>query len=1523
MAEKEIDSKYEDYDCPKNTKNDLNTQNTKVDHAKSQSEDLKETKDSSMSLDRGLGVHLNLKGGRNPENDLKLDEFNQEYELKPGEAGEESQNNESSDLIKELSIPIELDPNFGPEKVSYDIDDLNIPIQLEDSNTPTNLKALVKKLDIPCDTEAIKSEMEQSKQKQERNMLTRYSKRNEAMQSNLNFRLNGMSYKNHLDGQDLSTSLNFRELSKKLDLNRNTLDMSTKFLRSSKLRMNKLNLEDFSKLDMNTITNPEAALLSKLDANTLSKLDLGNITKLDVNSSGKLDINDTNDVSYKKYLESGDEPLSELRTLNELKAMGDLRALSKLRGIGELQYANDLSSNEYRGGSGSSFAPKNDPQQEGDLKAIEEMDYSKEMKYLNELKYSNELKARQDSKGKKKRPVRQKNDILAPTMDPSVLVNPVELPPVTVENWAQCENCKKWRRIPLSVDTEKLPDTWVCALNIWDPMHNACSIPEEVYPDKAGDQRMDDINGSTTPLNSVSPDPSYSNDSDFNYQGYLHDLRYGDVDVKGGRDRMKIGDNYKAKYADTRYRGKDKYRNIRDERYYDPRLKSSKKGKYKYTEDAYRRGYEEGYLSETMRTPTNTNRYYEDSRVSSRRRMHMSPMVSNISSYDEESEVIKFNVKPTSKNLHPLKDRMTLYSHNLTSLLATELPHSALFLDNLKRMNLIKDDDIKDDDYGYGEGEGDKLSALAREALSREGNMVVKDKDNVFFKEDGNINIAYANKTEWEHMDGRHEYANHQNVRFNKEDIFDNLVSFGDLEGSMNESSRSGFARMYKRLSSQIPKLSEIPRLSLQLGTIRAGDAQMEGEVGEGSHDDRSSSNNKNGSNGNDESASTSLGGDGDSRSHDMSVDENIEGPDNNDDGDAVEHQGKDVVNREDNMVLYEGNREVDEGSTEGVVGGCMVGGDEESNGLHVGRECDGVEAGSLDNGLNADDAMAVDEGDDSGTNSNERSSSESVKNEEYPYDRNAPKTYGTRSSSNIGRSPNNPYSQGANGSSIYGRNKYGAYGRNTTNGYDGYSNGSGDRYSLGTRNSGSYERHRGSSYGSSSIYGNGSGIYERPVGTTSRYDTESKTDVVNRDELLEVLYSFAKQYYGRPQDAHNTGSNSMRSEDLRTQTDDSVERVEGPRNRQVSSTRNGKQAGMEEPGHKSVIYCKRYKYVDGMMQSIVDYKEQIVDKLRQEMLDMESSGNQHSSLDEYDSVKREDNDEVLDGFRDDDYLIDKSQPESEDDIVDGDDASENLERELENEFKKELLEKEFESKLLAKELLRNEKNHHLDYPLPNVKQLSKRCRNLESKSLRRPAYHPPEALGPRIMSNYSLLFQPIPDDIAASSSSDIIKMLSVPIPYKSYGDEYEGEAPRSVSSLRNGGPRAGSLKSGLKNGGHPGDIYEADGLSNGRTLKANGRVDAGTGSRTLTSSGVLLNGGVGSVPFASGVVGASDLVSSGIMGRSGVLLSSGSGHVSSSAGMVAGGSGEELKLEKFENFDLLSLPIPDLSNTSSTQCVN
>ena len=40
--------------------------------------------------------------------------------------------------------------------------------------------------------------------------------------------------------------------------------------------------------------------------------------------------------------------------------------------------------------------------------------------------------------------------------------------PVESENWVQCDACKKWRKLPATVDTSQLPKKWYCRLNYWD-----------------------------------------------------------------------------------------------------------------------------------------------------------------------------------------------------------------------------------------------------------------------------------------------------------------------------------------------------------------------------------------------------------------------------------------------------------------------------------------------------------------------------------------------------------------------------------------------------------------------------------------------------------------------------------------------------------------------------------------------------------------------------------------------------------------------------------------------------------------------------------------------------------------------------------------------------------------------------------------------------------------------------------------------------------------------------------------------
>ncbi|XP_015874689.2 B3 domain-containing transcription repressor VAL1 [Ziziphus jujuba] len=45
------------------------------------------------------------------------------------------------------------------------------------------------------------------------------------------------------------------------------------------------------------------------------------------------------------------------------------------------------------------------------------------------------------------------------------------------EQWAQCDDCSKWRGLPVEV---LLPPKWTCSDNCWDSSRSLCSVPEEM-----------------------------------------------------------------------------------------------------------------------------------------------------------------------------------------------------------------------------------------------------------------------------------------------------------------------------------------------------------------------------------------------------------------------------------------------------------------------------------------------------------------------------------------------------------------------------------------------------------------------------------------------------------------------------------------------------------------------------------------------------------------------------------------------------------------------------------------------------------------------------------------------------------------------------------------------------------------------------------------------------------------------------------------------------------------------------------
>ncbi|KAM7280784.1 hypothetical protein ACFE04_007918 [Oxalis oulophora] len=89
-----------------------------------------------------------------------------------------------------------------------------------------------------------------------------------------------------------------------------------------------------------------------------------------------------------------------------------------------------------------------------------------------------------------------KNHIDRPVSQGSIKNSPsiseMALPAVTVDptatqDWACCDNCEKWRVLPLGIKPEHLPDKWLCSMQSWlPPGLNRCDVSED-YTNKIVD----------------------------------------------------------------------------------------------------------------------------------------------------------------------------------------------------------------------------------------------------------------------------------------------------------------------------------------------------------------------------------------------------------------------------------------------------------------------------------------------------------------------------------------------------------------------------------------------------------------------------------------------------------------------------------------------------------------------------------------------------------------------------------------------------------------------------------------------------------------------------------------------------------------------------------------------------------------------------------------------------------------------------------------------------------------------------
>ncbi|XP_051127848.1 cysteine-tryptophan domain-containing zinc finger protein 3-like isoform X2 [Andrographis paniculata] len=88
----------------------------------------------------------------------------------------------------------------------------------------------------------------------------------------------------------------------------------------------------------------------------------------------------------------------------------------------------------------------------------------------------NHMKARSSSE----KYVDKATTAVQPVDPPVAAIDATGVEPVIIEdNWVGCDVCQKWRLLPYGVQSNQLPDKWVCSMLDWLPGMNSCEISED------------------------------------------------------------------------------------------------------------------------------------------------------------------------------------------------------------------------------------------------------------------------------------------------------------------------------------------------------------------------------------------------------------------------------------------------------------------------------------------------------------------------------------------------------------------------------------------------------------------------------------------------------------------------------------------------------------------------------------------------------------------------------------------------------------------------------------------------------------------------------------------------------------------------------------------------------------------------------------------------------------------------------------------------------------------------------------